>query len=89
MQKKHRLAGFFEVVRVGELAGVDDLEAPALRGGQGAHPGGGFRRHRGRDGVNHGGAQAQAALRRRGQGHAVDPAAHRDHDLADAVQDGV
>ncbi len=73
-----------EVVGVGELAGIDDRETPALAARMVLDAGGSLGRHRGRYRVHHLRAVAEPASCRHGKRHAVDAAAHRDRDRADA-----
>ena len=77
--------GVRQIAPVGELAGVDHLEAPTVVGRVPAHPFGGLRRHRRRDRVNHDRVRNRP-MAMIGQGHAVDATAHRHRGAVQAGQ---
>ena len=77
-----------EVVGVGELAGIDDRKTPAFAPGVGLDARGRLGRHCRRGRMDHLGGRAELAPGHDRERHAVDAAAHRDRDLADAPQHG-
>ena len=86
LQKKQPVVRVGAVAGVVELAGVEHVERPALGRGEGA---GALRRlsgHGRRGRVVHGHARTRHAVRRGGQGQAVDAAAHRDRRRPDLAQ---